>query len=145
MQVLTDHQKCFMLQTASGIYKQICIPYYYYQQIENKTRKQSTNLANIDNNRVIASQMILPIFISYFFIWPTLLIFSFYIWFGFHTIEILMEPIQQKSKEFLQKIVYHNSEYMYMLYCVMCATILKRVRDFKFGAREPNKPENHAD
>jgi hypothetical protein len=37
--------------------------------------------------------MILPIFISYFFIWPTLLIFGFYIRFGFHTIEILMEPI----------------------------------------------------
>jgi len=45
--------------------------------------------------------MILPIFISYFSIWSTIPILGFHIRLAFYTIEIFMEPIQQKSKEFL--------------------------------------------
>ena len=53
-----------------------------------------TYLAHINNDRVIARQMIMPIFISYLFIWPIISILDFYIRLAFNTIQIFMEPIQ---------------------------------------------------
>uniref|UniRef100_A0A2P2J7F6 Uncharacterized protein n=1 Tax=Rhizophora mucronata TaxID=61149 RepID=A0A2P2J7F6_RHIMU len=54
--------------------------------------------------------MILPIFLSHFFIQLTLSILSFYIRLGFYTIEILMKAIQQKSKEFLRIMLIKATE-----------------------------------
>lgn len=58
-------------------------------------------LAHINNDGVIASQMVLPIFICYFIVRSPISILGFYVRLLFHTIEILMEPIQQKGKELL--------------------------------------------
>lgn len=61
----------------------------------------NTYLAYINDDRIIASQMIMPIFISNLFIWSTISILYFNIRLTFNTIQIFVKTIQQKSKKFL--------------------------------------------
>lgn len=64
-------------------------------------KRRGAYLAHINNDGVIASQMVLPIFICYFIVRSPISILGFYIRLLFHTIEILMKSVQQKGKELL--------------------------------------------
>jgi len=61
----------------------------------------STNLANINNDWIVSSNMICPIFIRNFFIWSSISISGIYVRSMFHTIQVLMESIQEECQKLL--------------------------------------------